>query len=126
MLNIGLLSCLIKRYLLTRKITRPDVHACVSYIITRIELRTNYHKDAHLNLDILFMKKIWMFALSSQKNRNNHIRTLFYEHKNHSLIILQQTIQLQRLKNIYTVLKGILNAEIYGSWMYDTFYELLW
>ena len=56
--DIGLLYHLIKRLLLTRKITKPDVHACVSYIITRMELPTNYHKDEHLNVDVLFEKKV--------------------------------------------------------------------
>ena len=56
--DIGLLFCLIERLLFTSKITRPDVHAYVSYIITRMELQTNYHKDGHLNVDVLFVKKI--------------------------------------------------------------------
>ena len=56
--DIGLIYRLIKRLLFTSKINRPDVHACVSYIITRMELLTNYHKDGHLNVDVLFVKKI--------------------------------------------------------------------
>ena len=56
--DIGLLYRLIKRLLFTSKITRPDVLACVSYIITRMELPINYHKDGHLNVDVLFVKKI--------------------------------------------------------------------
>ena len=35
--DIGLLYRLIKRLLFISKITRPDVHACVSYIITKME-----------------------------------------------------------------------------------------
>ena len=60
--DIGLLYCLIERLLFTSKFTRPDIHACVSYIITRMELPTNYHKDRHLNVDVLFMKKIQLFV----------------------------------------------------------------
>ena len=55
--DIGLLYCLIERLLFSSEITRPDILACVSYIITRMELPTNYHKDGHLNVDILFVKK---------------------------------------------------------------------
>ena len=47
--------------LFTSKITRPDVQACVAYIFTRMELPTNCHKDRHLNIDILFLKKIQFF-----------------------------------------------------------------
>ena len=43
--DTGLLYRLIKRLLFTSKVIRSDVHACVSYIITRMELPTNYHKD---------------------------------------------------------------------------------
>ena len=56
--DTGLLYRLIERLLFTSKITRPDVHACVSYIITRMELLTHYHKDRHLDVDVLFVKKI--------------------------------------------------------------------
>ena len=50
--DIGLLHPLIERLLFSSKITRPDILACVSYIITRIELPTNYHEDGHLNVDV--------------------------------------------------------------------------
>ena len=56
--DLGLLYRLIERLLPSSKITKPDVLACVSYIITRMELPTNYHKDGHLNVDVLFVKKI--------------------------------------------------------------------
>ena len=56
--DIGILYCLIKRLLFSSKITKSDVLACVSYIITRMELPTNYHEDRHLNVDVLFVKKI--------------------------------------------------------------------
>ena len=110
--DIGLLYHLIERLLLVSKITRPDVHTCASYIITRMELPTNYHKGAHLNLDALFVKKTRMFALSSTDDQNNHVETLFCKHKNYILIILQQIIQLQRLKKISTVLKRVLKNMI--------------
>ena len=56
--DIGLLHRLIEILLFSSKITRPDVLACVSYIITRMELPTNYHEDGHLNVDVLFVEKI--------------------------------------------------------------------
>ena len=61
--DIGLLYCLIERLLFFKKITRPDVLACVSYIITRMELPTNYHEDGHQNVDVLFVKNIRLFIL---------------------------------------------------------------
>ena len=63
--DIELLYCLMGRLLFIRKITIPDVQACVTYIFTRIKLPTNYHKGRYLNIDILFVKKIQMFVLSS-------------------------------------------------------------
>ena len=53
--DIGLLYCLIKRLVLTSKITRPDVLVCVLYIITRVESPTDYHKDSHLNVEVLLV-----------------------------------------------------------------------
>ena len=54
--DIGLLHRLIERLLFSNKVTRPDVLACVSYIITRMESPTNYHEDGHLNVDVPFVK----------------------------------------------------------------------
>ena len=56
--DIRLLYSLFERLLFISEITRPDVHTCVLYIITRIKLPTIYHKDGDLNVDVLFMKKI--------------------------------------------------------------------
>ena len=105
--DIGLLYCLIERLLFTNKITRPDIHACVSYIITRMELTTNYHKDGHLNVDVLFVKKIWLFVLSSMEDQCMHLELLFPKHTKYLLNILQQSIQSQRLKNIFAILGGV-------------------
>ena len=67
--DIGLLNCLIERLLFTSKITRLDEHTCVSYIITRMELPTNYDEGGHLNVDVLFLKKIRLFVLSFMEDR---------------------------------------------------------
>ena len=56
--DIGLLHRLIERLLFSSRITRPDVLACVSYIIMKMELPTNYHKDGHLNVNVLFVYHI--------------------------------------------------------------------
>ena len=56
--DIGLLYRLIERLLLSCKVTRPDISACVSYIIARMESSTKYQEDKQLNVDVLFMKKI--------------------------------------------------------------------
>ena len=53
-----------------------------------------------------------MFVLSSTEDQYTHFETLFYEHKNYILIILQQIIQSQRFKNVSTVLKGVLKNMI--------------
>ena len=106
-LYIELLYCLIGRLLFTNKITVSDVQACVTYILTRMKLSTNYHNGRHLNINILFVK-IRIFVLSSVEDRCTHFETLFSKHKNYILIILQQIIQPQRLKNVFTVLEGAL------------------
>ena len=49
-----------------------------------------------------------MFVLSSTEDQYTHFETLFYEHKDYILIILQQIIQSQRFKNVSTILKGVL------------------
>ena len=65
-----------------------------------------------MNLDILFVKKIQMFALLSTADQHNHFKTLFHEHKNYILIILQQIIKLQRFKKVSTVLNRALKNMI--------------
>ena len=57
-IDIELLYHLIGRLLLSYKLTRPDISACVSYITTRMEPSTKYHEDKQLNVNVLFMKKI--------------------------------------------------------------------
>ena len=56
--DIGLLYRLIEKPLLSCKVTRPDISACVSYTIRRTESSTKYHKDEQLKVDMLFMKTI--------------------------------------------------------------------
>ena len=63
--DIELFYRLIGRLLFTSEITRPDVQACVTYVLTMMKLPTNYCKNRNLNTDIMFMKKIQIFVLSS-------------------------------------------------------------
>ena len=63
-----LLYSLIERLLFIREITVPDVHACVSYIITRMELITFCHKNGHLQVDLLSVKNYDCSYCHLQKN----------------------------------------------------------
>ena len=105
--DIGLLYCLIKRLLFTSKITKPDVLTCVSYIITRMELPTVYHKDGHLNVNVLFMKNIQLFVLSSEEDQYTNVDSLFSKHTKHLLNTLQQIIQSQRFKHVFIILRDV-------------------
>ena len=78
--DIELLYHLIGNILFTNKVTISDVYACVIYILTIIKLSTNYHNGRHLNIDILFVKKIQMFVLSSAEDQCTHFETLFSKH----------------------------------------------
>ena len=102
--DIVLLYCLIERILFSSKITRLDVLACVSYIITRMESATNYHKDRHLNVNVLFVKKIQLFILLSVENQCMEFESLFSKHTIYLLKIIQQIIRSQRFKAELTIL----------------------
>ena len=71
--DIGLLYSLIEGLFLIHEITAPKVHACVSYIITRIESPTICHEKGHLQVDVLLVKKIRLFVLSSTEDRCVHL-----------------------------------------------------
>ena len=62
--HIELFYRLIGKLLLTSKITRLDVLDCVTYVLTMMELPTNYCKNRNLNTNLLFTKKTQMFVLS--------------------------------------------------------------
>ena len=97
----------------TRKITRPNTQDCVTALLKTMELPINYHKNRNLNTDLLFMKEIQMFVLSSTEEWYTHFETLFYEQRNYILIIFQQIIQSRRFKKLSTVLKGLLNISLH-------------
>ena len=59
-----------------------------------MELPTNYHRDEHLNVDVLFTKKIKLFVLSSMEDQCMHLELLFPKQTKYLLNILQHIIQL--------------------------------
>ena len=103
--DIELFYCLIAGLLFTKKNTRPDIKACVTYIFTRMEFPSNYHKDRYLNIDILFVKKIQLFLMSPIKNWCMYFKTLFFKYNKYVLTILQHFTQSRRLNNVFTTLE---------------------
>ena len=74
---IELFYCLIRRLLFTSKITRPNIQDYVASLLTMMKLPTNYLKNRNLNTDLLFMKKIRMFVLSSTGDQSTHFEFFF-------------------------------------------------
>ena len=72
-----LLHSLIERLLFICEITVPDVHACVSFIITRMESPSLCHKNGHLQIDVLLVKKLRLFVLSSTEEHCIHLDHCF-------------------------------------------------
>ena len=107
-----MLYSLIERLLFISEITRSDVHACVSYIITRMELPTIYHKDGHLDVDVLFMKKIQLFILSSTEDPCTYLKSVISKHTKYLLNIIQQIIQSRRFKKVSNTLNRVLKNMI--------------
>ena len=105
--DIELFYCLIKRLLFTSNMTRPSVLDCVTSLLTTMELPMNYYKNRNLNTDMLSMKKIHMFVLSSPEDRYTHLKILYYGYKNNNFIILQQIIQSRRFMKVSAILKGV-------------------
>ena len=106
--DVELFYRLVTRLLFTSKIVRPDIQACVGYIFTKIELPMNYYKDRHLNMDIdiLFKDKTQMFLMLLLNDRCMYFKTFISKHNKYILNRLQQIVQSQRLKNIFTVMEG--------------------
>ena len=82
-----LLYSFIKRLLFIREITVPDVHASVSYIVTRMESPSICHKNSHLQVDVLSVKKLRLFVLSSTEEHCIHLESLFSKHTKYLLKI---------------------------------------
>ena len=112
MKHIDLFYHFIGRLLFTNKVAKLYILDCVTYVLTMMELPTNYYKNRNLNIDLLLTKKIQIFVLSPTEDRHTHFETLHLKHKNYILIILQQIIQSQRFENVSTVLEGALKNMI--------------
>ena len=96
---------LIERLLFISEITVPNVHACVSYIITRMELPSICHENDQLQVDIILVKKLQLFILSSKEEHYVHLKSLFSKHTKYLLNIYQQIIQSGRFKKTSITLK---------------------
>ena len=81
-----------------------------------MESPTDYHKDSHLNVEVLLVKKIRLFILSSVENRCMDLESLFSKHTKYLLNIIQQIIQSQRFKAILTIL-GVVSKNA-KEWIY--------
>ena len=92
-----------------RKITIivSDVHACISYIITRMESLSLCHRKDHLQIDVLSVKKLRLFLLSSIEEHCVHLKSLFLKHTIYLSKICQQIIQSQRFKKAFITLKRV-------------------
>ena len=66
---------LIKRLLFINKITVPNVHACVSYFIIRMESPSICHKNDLLQLNVISIKKLQLLVLSSKEEHRIHLKT---------------------------------------------------
>ena len=104
--DVELFYCLVAKLLFIRKIARLDIQACIACIFTTMELPMNYYKNRHLDIDILFVNKTQMFLMLPLNNRCMYFKTLFSKHNKYILNKLQQIIQSQRLKNVFTVVEG--------------------
>ena len=103
-----LLYSLIKRLLFIREITVPDVHACVSYIITRMESPSICHENDLLQSDVISVKKLQLFVLSSKEEQRVRLKSLISKHTKYLLKIYQQIIQSGRFKKTFITLKRVL------------------
>ena len=103
-----LLYNLIIRLIFLREITVPDVHAYVLFIISRMELLTFCHKNSRLQVNVLSVKKLWLFSLSSTEKHYIHVKLLFSKHTKYLLNICQQIIQSQRFNKASIKLKRVL------------------
>ena len=60
-----------------------------------------------MNVDVLFVKKIRLFILSSVEKRCMEFDLLFSKHTMYLLNIIQQIIQSQRFKAMLTILRVV-------------------
>ena len=98
----------IQRLLFINKITVPNVHAFVSYIITRMKSPSICHENNVLPSDVISVKKSRLFVLSSKEKHCVHLKSLLSKHTKYLLKIYQQIIQSGRFKETSITLKQVL------------------
>ena len=106
--NKRLLYSLIERLLFISETTVPDIHTCVSYIITRMESPSICHINDQLQTDVMSVKKLQLFVLSSSEEHCVHLESLFSKHTKYLLKLCQQVIQSGRFKKAPNTLKRVL------------------
>ena len=114
---------LIKRLLFINKLTVLNVHACVSYFITRMKSPSICHKNDLLQLDVISIKKLRLLVLSSKEEHRIHLKTLLSKHINYLLKIYQQIIQSGRFKKASITLERVL--KIMTEW-FNSNPDLIW
>ena len=103
-----LLYDLIERLLSISKIIIPNVHACVSYIITKMELPSICHENDLLQLDVISVKKLRLFVVASIEEHCVHMKSLLLKQTKYILTIYQQIIQSGRFKKASITLNRVL------------------
>ena len=74
----------------------------------------NYYKDRHLDTDILFVNKTQMFWMLYLNNRFMYFKLLLSNYNKYIQQKLQQIIQSQRQKNLFTVMEGAFKNTVDG------------
>ena len=67
-----------------------------------------YYKNGHLQVDVLSVKKLQLFVLSSTEEHCVHSESLFSKYTKYLLKICQQIIQSRRFKKAFITLKIVL------------------
>ena len=70
-----------------------------------------YHKNDSLELDVLPMKNLQLFVLSSKEEHRVHMKSLLLKQTKYILKIYQQIIQSGRFKKTSIVVKRVLKNE---------------
>ena len=75
------------------------------------------HEKAHLQVDVLSVKKLQLFLLSSIEEHCVHLKSLFLKHTKYLLKISQQIIQSRRFKKASITLERVM--KYVTKWLYS-------
>ena len=103
---------LIKRLLSINKITIPNIHACISYFITRMESTSIRHEYDLLQLDIISIKKLRLLVLSSKEEHCIHLKTFRSKNTKYIMKMYQLIIQYGIFKKTSIILKRVMKNTI--------------